>query len=494
MNGILDWARNGDTVSDADRSLETASVSVENLSLSFGELSVLEDVSLAIEPGEFVGFIGPNGAGKTTLLRLISGALEPDSGAVTIGDVDVHDVPSKASSRLVSVVPQNTSLSFSVPVRDVVEMGRHPHRSRFSGPTPEDGTAVKRALERTRTAELAERPIDEVSGGQRQRVVLARAIAQETPVMLLDEPTASLDVNHQLESLELVRELVDEGRTVCAAIHDLDLAARYCDRLILLADGDIYRRGPPADVLTGDSIADVFDASAAVTRNPITGTETVTAFPDPGERHHESATDERAARVHVFGTGPTATGVLGRLEATAHGVDLSTGPVPHGSTVADIARRLEIDCLDMPPFESLSPAILTAFENWVQEADVTVVTESVLDSSGAGTRRLLESVDAVADSVVVVTRPDGASGELDGVNGEPDRASGDIDATTSRERGLEATPETILEALSEALEDGAESSIASFRSGGGSSESDSSETGSSDRDSESGLSVGSSSD
>ncbi|WP_435553174.1 heme ABC transporter ATP-binding protein, partial [Natrinema sp. CGMCC1.2065] len=293
---------------DRDDDLEPASISITDCSLSFGDLAVLENVSLTIEPGEFVGFVGPNGAGKTTLLRLISGALAPDSGSIAIDGTDVHGLSSRASSRLVSVVPQDTTLSFSFPVRDVVEMGRHPHRSRFSSATPADRAAVERALERTRTAELADRPIDEVSGGQRQRVVLARAIAQETPVMLLDEPTASLDINHQVETLELVRELVAEGRTVVAAIHDLELAARYCDRLVLLADGRVAADGPPSSVLTREALADSFDANAVVTPSPVTGTETVTAF----------AADREAGplpdRVHVLGTGTAAAGVIARLE------------------------------------------------------------------------------------------------------------------------------------------------------------------------------------
>ncbi|WP_440772748.1 heme ABC transporter ATP-binding protein [Natronorubrum sp. DTA28] len=438
---------------------EPATISVSNLSLSFGELSVLEDVSLTIEPGEFVGFVGPNGAGKTTLLRAISGALEPDSGTVTIGDTDVHRASAKASSRLVSVVPQDTALSFSFPIRDVVEMGRHPHRSRFSSPTREDRAAVEQALERTRTADLADRPIDEVSGGQRQRVVLARAIAQETPAMLLDEPTGSLDVNHQLETLELVRELVGEGRAVCAAIHDLDLAARYCDRLVMLADGQLYRSGPPADVLTGESLSDVFDATATVTTNPITGTETVTALPSGFGLDLEAVTEDgdgttgtvrndgegATTRIHVLGTGSTAAAVLARLETAAADLQVSVGPVTAGDTAAETARSLAVDRLEVPPFESLSPATLTAFEDRVRASDVTVVTERALESGSAGMRRLLESVDATADSIVIATRPadETARTAIDAAS----RATSD--PFDGRERPTQATPETILEAIAD---------------------------------------------
>ncbi len=477
----------GDNVSsESGPSPERASITVENLSLSFGDLSVLEGVSLTIEPGEFVGFVGPNGAGKTTLLRAISGALEPDSGTVRIGDTDVHRASSKASSRLVSVVPQDTALSFSFPIRDVVEMGRHPHRSRFSSPTREDREVVERALERTRTAELADRPIDEVSGGQRQRVVLARAIAQETPAMLLDEPTGSLDVNHQIETLELVRELVEEGRTVCAAIHDLDLAARYCDRLVMLADSGIYRSGPPADVLTGESLSDVFDATATVTRNPVTGTETVTALPNADGSETREAGDGTPVSVHVLGTGPLASSVLARLETAAAELDVSVGPVTAGDTASETARSLDFDRLEVTPFESLSPANLTAFEERVREADATVVTESVLESAGAGSRQLLETVDAVAGSVVLVRGTDDERSRTD--RDAIGRTDGDVFSTGDRARGLEATPETILGAIDDAVASGLESVYSRADSG-------TSETGSSsDGDSSSGVSAESSSD
>ncbi|WP_436343636.1 heme ABC transporter ATP-binding protein [Natronorubrum sp. FCH18a] len=477
--GAVDDVRAAD---DVEKRIDPSPITVENLSLSFGDLSVLEDVSLTIEPGEFVGFVGPNGAGKTTLLRAISGALEPDSGTVSIGDTDVHRASSKASSRLVSVVPQDTTLSFSFPVRDVVEMGRHPHRSRFSSPTREDREAVEQALERTRTAELAERPIDEVSGGQRQRVVLARAIAQETPAMLLDEPTGSLDVNHQIETLELVQELVEEGRTVCAAIHDLDLAARYCDRLVVLADGEIYRSGPPADVLTGETLSDVFDATAAVTQNPITGTETVTALPSSNGAETRRGDDGSDVRIHVFGTGPTASAALARLETAAADHEISAGPVTTGDTAAETARSLELERLEVAPFESLSPADLTAFEDRVRGANVTVVTESVIESTGAGSRQLLETVDAVADSVVVVTGADDARSRSDGDTAV--RTDSDVLSNRDPSRRIETSPETILEAV----ENGPGSTYSRA-------DSNSSETGSSsDGDSGSGMSAESSSD
>ena len=424
----------GDATPDRTSHIEPAGITVETVSLSFGDLSVLEDVSLSIEPGEFVGFVGPNGAGKTTLLRTISGALEPDAGTVTIDGTDVHDCSSTAASRLVSVVPQDTTLSFSFPVRDVVEMGRHPHRSRFSSATPEDRAVVERAIERTRTADLADRPIDEISGGQRQRVVLARAIAQATPVMLLDEPTASLDINHQLETLELVRELVDEGRTVIAAIHDLDLAARYCDRLVLLADGAVARDGSPSTVLTGTALADSFDANAVVTRNPVTGTETVTALAETPKR---TAATSRPTRVHVLGTGTAAAGVVARLAAA--GIDVTLGPVSSGDAAAETARSLGVEAIETAPFTRLNSEDRATAERLVRDADVTVLADFVL---GASTQTLLDTLETADGLVVVETRP------------LSERAFAGSNARARykacRERAVTATLEGVLEAVADA--------------------------------------------
>nr|WP_247003992.1 ATP-binding cassette domain-containing protein [Halosolutus gelatinilyticus] len=420
--------------------MDPASVTVENCSLSFDDLRVLEELSLTVEPGEFVGVVGPNGAGKTTLLRTISGAIEPDAGAVTIGGVDVHEVSSKASSRLVAVVPQDTTLSFSFPVRDVVEMGRHPHRSRFSSPAPADRAAVERALERTRTTTLADRPIDEISGGQRQRVVLARAIAQETPVLVLDEPTASLDVNHQIETLELIRELVADGRTAIAAIHDLDLAARYCDRLALLSDSTISRVGRPSSVLTRDALADSFDANAVVTPNPITGAETVTALATG--RVASSLPD----RAHVLGSGAVAAAVLARLEAA--GVETSLGPVSRGDAAAETARSLGATALTVDPFAPLSAADRTDAERLIEIADVTICT-ALEDQTG----NVLDRVDGSVPLVVVKTGP--FSERNDARDGS--RAKRPRDAL--RERATETTPEAVLDAVADAAANGSQSSI-----------------------------------
>jgi len=255
-----------------------SAVVVNGVSQSFGTTRVLEDVSLSVPHGELLGLVGPNGAGKTTLLRAVNGTLGPDTGRVLIRGDQVGELSAAAVARRIATVPQDTTVSFDFSVREVVSMGRHPHTPRF-GADP-DPRAVDRALERTGVADLADRSVGQVSGGERQRVLIARALAQDTPVVALDEPTASLDVNHQVATMDLIRDLVAEGRTAVAAIHDLDLAARYCDAIAVLSGGSILARGRPEAVLTEEVIRAAFDADAVVAENPVTGSPLVTALGD----------------------------------------------------------------------------------------------------------------------------------------------------------------------------------------------------------------------
>jgi iron complex transport system ATP-binding protein len=257
-------------------------IAIEDLTVERGGEVVLERVSAEVDTGECVGLVGPNGAGKTTLLQCINGALVPDRGSVRVAGEDVATLSAAERGRRVATVPQHPTIPFDYDVETVVAMGRTPHLGRFDRVGADDREAVQAAIERTETADFAERSITTLSGGERQRVLIARALAQEPSALLLDEPTSSLDVDHQQRCLELVREVASDGRTVLMAIHDLDLAARFCDRLLLLADGDVVARGAPAEVLNPTSIERVFGVEAAVEPHPVTGTPTVVTTADGG--------------------------------------------------------------------------------------------------------------------------------------------------------------------------------------------------------------------
>jgi iron complex transport system ATP-binding protein len=345
---------------------------VSDLAVSFGDQSVVSGVEFSVDRGSLVGLVGPNGAGKTTVLRTVKGTLDPDAGTVRVDGEPIHRKSAKAVSRLVASTPQGTALSFDFSVRQTVEMGRTPHLGRFDRMDEADRRAVERAMERASVTGFADRPFTSLSGGERQRVLLARALAQETPVLLLDEPTASLDINHAVRTLELVRTLVDDGKTAVAAIHDLNLAARYCDELVLLAGGGVRAAGRPADVLTSDTLRDAFDAETLVTTQPGTDAPLVTPLAD-----RESV----ARRVHVVGTGTPAAAAVSKLVGA--GCRVSIGVVPAGDTAAERAADLDCEAVTVPAFAGIDDTARQRAADLAGAADAVVVAGETGDGNSA---------------------------------------------------------------------------------------------------------------
>jgi iron complex transport system ATP-binding protein len=225
---------------------------------------VLSRVSLAVGRGELVGILGPNGSGKTTLLKLLGGSLSPTSGTVSLDDRPLSEWPRREVARRVAFVPQETHAAFDFTVLDIVLMGRFPHLGAFALEGPEDLAISRRALEATGTAEFETRPFATLSGGEKQRVVIASALAQSPELLMLDEPTASLDVGHQLEVQALLRRLNRDGVTMVLSTHDLNLAAALCHRLVLLREGQVLSAGPTNEVLTPAAIRTLYGVDADV--------------------------------------------------------------------------------------------------------------------------------------------------------------------------------------------------------------------------------------
>ncbi len=223
---------------------------------------IVDSVSMALNSGELVGLIGPNGAGKSTLLKAILGIRARASGTVTLDGEDFDALPSRVRAQKVAFLPQERRVEWRLPAHDIVMLGRYPHQSGFGGPTPQDREAVQRALEAVDAAGVADRPVAVLSGGERTRVLLARALAVEAPLLLVDEPISALDPYHQLHVMEILQERARAGVGVLAVIHDLSLAMRFMDRLVLLDEGAVAADGKPEDVLSSDLLAAVYRVDA----------------------------------------------------------------------------------------------------------------------------------------------------------------------------------------------------------------------------------------
>jgi len=241
---------------------------------------ILHGINLVVRPGEMVGLLGPNGSGKTTLLKLASGIIRPQYGEIRLNGHQINQLNRKHIAQSMAVVPQQFSIPFAFTVREVVLLGRIPFLRPLAGESQSDRQAVTTAMQLVGIDDLALRRFDELSGGERQKVILAMALAQQPELLLLDEPTVHLDITHQIEILELIREFNrEQGLTIVAAMHDLNLAALYFDRLILLNEGRIIADGTPIEVLTERRIHSIFATDVRVEKHPITGTPHIVILP-----------------------------------------------------------------------------------------------------------------------------------------------------------------------------------------------------------------------
>jgi iron complex transport system ATP-binding protein len=258
-------------------------LAARGLTLAYGDRIIVEGLDLQIPAGAVTAIVGANGCGKSTLLRSLARLLPPRAGDIVLDGHDIHRLPSREVARRVGLLPQSPTAPEGIAVADLVGRGRHPHQHLLARWSARDYEVVAQALAATGTADLADRAVDELSGGQRQRVWIAMALAQETDILLLDEPTTFLDVAHQIEILDLLRDLNrDRGTTVVMVLHDINLAARYADHLFALKGGRLVAAGAPGEVVTEDLIREVFDLDCLVIGDPVSHTPLVL----PRGRHH----------------------------------------------------------------------------------------------------------------------------------------------------------------------------------------------------------------
>lgn len=240
---------------------------VKNISFSVPEKQILHDISFSMDQGKFIGIIGPNGSGKSTMLKIIYRYLKQSSGQVTLYENDMEQMTRKKIAQEMAVVSQETPVLFDFTVKDLVMMGRTPYKQWLAQDSKEDFAIVEESMKLADVLYLKDRTLGQLSGGEKKRVMLARALAQQANILILDEPTNHLDIEHQLQLMDLVKEL---PITIIAALHDLNLAASYCDELLLMDEGNLHMKGTPEQVLTEETIKQVFHVQAGISKNPFT--------------------------------------------------------------------------------------------------------------------------------------------------------------------------------------------------------------------------------
>ncbi len=342
------------------------SLEFRGVTVGYGARTVVRDAALEVRPGEFVGLVGPNGAGKSTLLRAVTGGADVLSGDIVCGS-SVLRLPERERAQLIGVVPQSQPSAFAFTARAFVEMGRHPHLGRLASLGPDDHAVVDEVMERTDTARLAAERIDELSGGDLQRLTLAQALAQQPRVLLLDEPTSHLDLNHALQVLDLVRSLADGGIAVLGVFHDLGIAARYADRMSIVADGRLTPSAPPAEALSSRVISDVFGVRAVVRTDPVTGSVAVT----PVLRGEDLTSDGSRGTVGlVCGSG---TGIALMRDLMRAGYDVAAGALNRGDVDQAVAEALGVRHAALPPFGEIDADAQEAVRRAYAEARCVVV-------------------------------------------------------------------------------------------------------------------------
>ncbi len=342
-------------------------LNVNGVECRYGSIKVLTDVNLEVNAGDFVGLLGPNGSGKTTLLKSISRVLKPHGGAIYLDKSDIYTLKPVEVAKQMAVVPQETSVGFNFSVMDVVLMGRNPHMGRFQMESAKDVEIARHAMELTNSWVLAHRPINELSGGERQRVIIARALAQEPNILLLDEPMTHLDIVNQLEIMDLVKSLCQKnGLMVIAVIHDLNLAARYCNRALLLKDNKVFAAGDIEEVLSSENIKSVFQVDAIVRKNLVTSSLYVIPLSP------QKQASAKNCSIHLICGAGTGTALMKVL--VDEGYSVTAGVLNLLDTDFETSEFLKVPAVTEAPFSPITDKVNQQNLDLIGKSSIVVLT------------------------------------------------------------------------------------------------------------------------
>ena len=344
-------------------------LSFSHAAVGYGEKMVLQDVSFQVSKVEYVALIGSNGTGKSTLIKCVSGLLPLAGGEIEICGKDSRKLKAKERARLVAVVPQSYYVDYDFTVEDIVMMGRNPYIDFRHRESKEDHEIAERAMKLTKTDVFRDRPYNELSGGERQRVILARAITQQPQIILLDEPTSALDLHHQIEVMELIRDLNEkENITVMAVLHDINLASRFCSRIIILKDGKVKADGTPKQIINREEMESLYNMKLLVKNNPLLEKPEIIPI-----RVMDEEKVQKPLRIHVICGEKGGVRLLEQLVNMGHHV--SAGVLNQESDDDEICRYLEIPRIEIGPFQPVSAEDQERNLKLMEDADVVVVAD-----------------------------------------------------------------------------------------------------------------------
>lgn len=340
-------------------------MSADNISFAYELKEVLKKIDVNIKKGSFVCIVGPNGSGKSTFLKVISSALKPQEGVVLLENKDIKNMKKRDMAKVLSFVPQNTSVEFDFKVKDIVLMGRYPYIRRFRGETQKDLDIAERVMKYTNIAHLWERNFMELSGGERQRVILAQALVQEPKILLLDEPVSHLDLQHQVEILNLIKKMcIDSMLTVITVIHDLNMASAYGDYIIMMKDGRVMFQGTPYETLTASKIKEIFNTDVYVSVSPVGNKPYIYALLRPN-------IEKKGIGVHVICGGGSGSEAISLLHAS--GFDLSSGVLSIGDLDWKISKENNAEIAEEVPFAAVSDEAYERNRELASAADAIVL-------------------------------------------------------------------------------------------------------------------------
>jgi iron complex transport system ATP-binding protein len=380
---------------------------ITELIAGYGDKKILENINLCIKENSFIGIIGPNGSGKSTFLQVLARSLSPDSGVILLKDQNLMSYPFRQFGQEIGFIPQENEIPFAYPVYDIVMMGRNPHIPRFRQPSEKDHEIVKHALELTGTGDLAEREITSLSGGERQRVLIARVLAQDSDILLLDEPFAHLDLHHQHELFRLMRDATRGNKTVIGIFHDINLAATYCDHLIVLYEGKVFATGTPEEILQENLLKEIFKIQPVIRDNPISGTPYIYVS------EKNVSTSSTLPEVHIISGGGFGSSLISRLNSL--GCRITCGILSENDSDYQIAERLGLGIIYEPPFTEISKRSEELLQERLKFADWIIMTGMPV---GRGNYANIQALEKVSPEKIIIFSPDINAGIQDYTGGK----------------------------------------------------------------------------